>query len=641
MKNTKPASKRKVTWPRKAAKVRLPKKYIWKLLRQLADDLRPHLSSDEYALLDQIVIDQDFYAYTLLKDMWGLQESNTPTCNVSLDNLRARYCVASVFSKYEELGNESQKEEAALKVFFKAEILNRHFNMHGYKGLSSRTSMALNNAFMYARAWISKVIGQTLPGFEELTLRGRHGPGATTCTVGGNTHAYFKYAEYPYSCTRRALPYAVAAIQQDERWLGALEDEYRKDHKVDPTCILNQSVFWDRVMFPVEGNRITFVPKSYKTHRTIAIEPTMNLFLQLGVDGFIRKRLKRWGFNLDDQSKNQELARLGSIHGKYATIDLSMASDTLTTRLCRELLPDEWYHYLMDLRSPVGDLGGRKIAYEKISSMGNGYTFALESLIFASLVYGVSKELTGSFFREDNSVYGDDIIVPSQHAPFLVNVLNRAGFTVNTEKSFFQGPIRESCGSDWFEGKAIRPIFIKRRPRDLKELFADRNRLRRWFDTRLGYDDCGTLKLLDRWIPSKFKTFVGPLSDEEFDTYIHCKYPLSRYISGSYSFNRLVRQSRKLSRKRFMFTKLLARLTPNNTDEHSRTASFLDCVHIFTGDWGKLQKPSAHQPSRNWREQYYDGNGSGQFEVPASDSWYFAIQPSTVDFWSAAYSLAA
>lgn len=603
----------KKSWSRDATIIRLPQNYPWKVLRQLCDDIRQSITPDEYELAVSISEQQNLRAYQELKDLWGLQLSNASEDLITVDRIRCRYQFASLLSKYQDFGNDDDKKESAKKTFFKAELLNRQFNMSGYRNISKGTDVNRNMVFIYARAWIEKVIGQTLPGFEELTLTGRHGPGASTNTINGNTHAYFKYAEWPYDCTRRCIPHAIAAIQQDQRWLGALEDDYRKVHKIEPHEILNQDIFWKRILFPKEGNRIAFVPKSYKTHRTIAIEPTMNLYLQLGVDGYIRKRLKRWGFNLDDQTKNQELARLGSLNGRYATLDLSMASDTVSTRLCRELLPEDWFHYLMDLRSPYGDLDGRKIIYEKISSMGNGYTFALESLIFASLVYGTSRVLEGGFNKDEFCVYGDDIIVPVNHVDLLVAALKTAGFTVNTDKSFFNGFIRESCGTDWFKGKAIRPVFIKTTPKDLKQLFSDHNRMRRWFNLRLSNDDSQTVKLLHRWIPSKFKTFVGPISDTEFDTYIHCRYPLSRFDFGEWKFSRLVRQSRKLkdSKYSFHFRKLLARLTP------------MDNIDNNTYDYRRL---------------YLDGDGFSQFDVPISNNWYFAVQISSSDLWSDEYA---
>jgi hypothetical protein len=96
--------------------------------------------------------------------------------------------------------------------------------------------------------------------------------------------------------------------------------------------------------------------------------------------------------------------------------------------------------------------------------MGNGYTFELESLIFYGLVYGVCLE--SGCDTKDISVYGDDIIIPAHLTPLLFEVLDWYGFEVNSEKSYWFGPFRESCGADWFQGNDIRPFYLKERIND-------------------------------------------------------------------------------------------------------------------------------------------------------------------------------
>lgn len=214
-----------------------------------------------------------------------------------------------------------------------------------------------------------------------------------------------------------------------------------------------------------DSNRLTFVPKDAKVSRPIAIEPRMNLYLQLGVHDYVTHRLKKFGVDLSHgQQRNQELARKGSVPGvswdrRLATIDLSAASDSVSTELVRWLLPPDWFNYLDTIRSHFGDVGGAQVAYEKFSSMGNGFTFVLESVIFASLVRACMYR-TG---HEDCewAVYGDDIVVPVGSAGLLLEVLKFCGFSANTDKTFLFGDFRESCGKDYHRGTNIRPLFIK------------------------------------------------------------------------------------------------------------------------------------------------------------------------------------
>lgn len=142
------------------------------------------------------------------------------------------------------------------------------------------------------------------------------------------------------------------------------------------------------------GNKVTTVPKNSKTDRVIAIEPLMNMYVQKGIGGAIRHSLRSVGINLNDQTSNQRLAREGSLQGKLATVDLSSASDSVSLLLVEELLPPDWVAAIKLCRSPCGVLpDGSVINYQKVSSMGNGFTFELESLIFWAACSSVCQYL--------------------------------------------------------------------------------------------------------------------------------------------------------------------------------------------------------------------------------------------------------
>lgn len=200
-------------------------------------------------------------------------------------------------------------------------------------------------------------------------------------------------------------------------------------------------------------NRVQVVPKNYQTHRTIACEPDGNLPLQLAFDMYAKQRLRRKGINLSDQSRNQRMAYEGSVSGFYATIDLSSASDTVAYNTVAWLFPHPWFRYLCAIRSSFykGSFGTGK--YQKFSSMGNGATFCIETLIFAALCHAVGAT--------DFSVYGDDIIIPVEYVDSLYKALNFFGFIVNQDKSFSHGPFRESCGKHWFSGIDVTPFYVR------------------------------------------------------------------------------------------------------------------------------------------------------------------------------------
>ena len=184
------------------------------------------------------------------------------------------------------------------------------------------------------------------------------------------------------------------------------------------------------------------------------------MFFQKGIGGTMRERLRRIGINLNDQSLNQRLALKGSITGELATIDLSSASDSVSLGLVDFLIPEDWREAIGVTRSHFCQLpGGSFACLKKVSSMGNGFTFELESLIFYALAKAVYP--TGKTGR-DISVYGDDIIVPTAGVGQLVDLLKFCGFSTNVEKSFWSGPFRESCGKHYFRGHEVTPLYVRK-----------------------------------------------------------------------------------------------------------------------------------------------------------------------------------
>lgn len=215
-------------------------------------------------------------------------------------------------------------------------------------------------------------------------------------------------------------------------------------------------------------NRVEFVPKSWKTHRTIACEPEGNSFLQACFDSYVRKPLRlRFGVDLKEQDRNQELALKASIDGSLATIDLEAASDSVSLNLVHLLFPRDWAKFLVDIRSPYGRLRHpsdtssmivrRAIRYEKFASMGNGSTFPVETLVFAAACKALGSK--------EYAVYGDDIIIETGKVPDLRSLLAVLGFVVNENKSHDSGYYRESCGLHAYKGRVITPLYI----RDLDE----------------------------------------------------------------------------------------------------------------------------------------------------------------------------
>jgi hypothetical protein len=249
----------------------------------------------------------------------------------------------------------------------------------------------------------------------------------------------------------------------------------------------------------IPGCRITFVDKTSVIKRTIAIEPSVNVSFQLAVHRVLVARLKRFGIDLKDQTRNRSLAFNGSRDGSIGTIDLSSASDTISIELVRWLLPPDWFALLDCLRSKAGHYRGNTVAFEKFSSMGNGFTFVLETILF----YAIAYHCCDNGDKTLCSVYGDDIIVPVPSFNSVLNGLRFFGFLPNRKKSFGTGPFRESCGLDAFKGVDIRPVYI----RSVKPTFVERLAIHNHFYRRGLFDVC---KIISDTIPEHFRVFGPP-----------------------------------------------------------------------------------------------------------------------------------
>lgn len=230
-------------------------------------------------------------------------------------------------------------------------------------------------------------------------------------------------------------------------YLGSLLRSYG----VDLTSLVFESV---------SRNVIALVLKNWETHRTIAKEPTHVLPFQLAVDGWWKHLLHRWGIDLRSQAKNQDYARRGSIDGSIATVDLRMASDVCAYNCVALLIPFDWFKLLCSFRSTSYSAPWGSGEYAKFSSMGNGFTFTLETLIFTAACRAVGSRRP--------AVYGDDIAIETEYVPSLVKLLRFLGFRTNDAKSFSNpdSRFRESCGCDYYKGVFVTPFYLRECPSD-------------------------------------------------------------------------------------------------------------------------------------------------------------------------------
>lgn len=387
------------------------------------------------------------------------------------------------FSKLEDLEIGIDKEEAAWKTFQTSEALCKSTNEVFRAERAGRFHFPRDVAGQLhsARNFLAKALGD--PPSREM-LEYRFGKGATTLTKKRVASIRAKLADGA-ACSEELLPSASAYLGElpvlSEVWANAFMHD--------------TEMSWYSVPVQIMDGKLEFVPKNAKTYRGTVTEPPLNVIVQLAWGDWLFNVCKRVGLDLRDQTRNQRLAREGSLTGALATSDLTSASDCNATELVYDLLPLEWAHRLAQCRTGHVTYKGQRITLEKFSSMGNGFTFPLETLIFWSLARSVCSN------GETVSVYGDDIILPSHRYLALERLLTAVGFLPNRKKSYYTGRFRESCGADFYSGIDVRPYFQKKWI-SYASLYVLHN-----FYVRRGRTDFAERVL--QHIPSEFKVF-GP-----------------------------------------------------------------------------------------------------------------------------------
>lgn len=208
----------------------------------------------------------------------------------------------------------------------------------------------------------------------------------------------------------------------------------------DPAFEIYKFKLYCSVKF-VRGNRWSTVPKNNLKDRSICLEPLCNMLVQRAVGLGLRKCLKdKIGIDLDhlaDEHRNRISDQ------KVATIDLSDCSDAISVRLINYLLPKRVLSKVHACRSDM-TLGPDDNYYivNKVSSMGNGFTFDLMTVVLTALTRS---------FDPTSTVFGDDIICQNSVAADVISNLQIAGFVVNSVKTNVNSNYRESCGAHFVD----------------------------------------------------------------------------------------------------------------------------------------------------------------------------------------------
>lgn len=324
------------------------------------------------------------------------------------------------------------------------------------------------------------LVGSLFYDFEPFELRFHHGPGATADARKGNQ----KYAPVVQRLSRNGqhtvhtLNYFEGLEPYFPRGRGIIWNTEESLNR-DPHDV-HVSDFKDPV-------HVTVVPKTLKTPRVIAIEPTTMVYIQQGIKDYIVHRLEsheltKGHVNFTDQTVNQKLALANSVTRHLATLDLSEASDRVHNELIKLMFDSNpvLSQCLQLCRTESAKMPDEsEFELNKFASMGSALCFPIEALFFftvllvaryehlvaqegtkaPSITLGLIKALSREIF-----VYGDDLLIPVDEVEQAVRTLHVYGNVVGLDKSFFCSYFRESCGVDAYKGRNITPIYLRTLP---------------------------------------------------------------------------------------------------------------------------------------------------------------------------------
>lgn len=279
-----------------------------------------------------------------------------------------------------------------------------------------------------------------------------------------------QFASFPFGC------HGPGAVEDGARG----RDKWYFNHFAGISDRIYQSSRGYLTQSGLEGlpfSKLAVVPKDFRGHRLICVEPKEFMFYQQGLMRVITQLVhNHWltgrCIDFNNQVKSQRLSR----NPRYATIDLKDASDLISLRLARTLLPREIFRLITVARSqgiqtPDGDVVA---PYHTFLTMGNALCFPMQTLLFWSLslatmisddhlehIVSTPSKLLSFIYKNKIRVFGDDIIVPKRNFESVCTTLSRCGLAVNAAKSCCNTPVRESCGSWYYHGIDCRIVRLK------------------------------------------------------------------------------------------------------------------------------------------------------------------------------------
>lgn len=409
----------------------------------------------------------------------------------------------SLLRKAEDLPIDADQTAAAKQTFFEGEAECKRANQRlapyrpDYQDFFTEDlrDPEIGAFISDVREIIVDWIGATPPRLENLEVR--FGPGAT----------------YSHRATHCSVAHKMQDVPCYTRQASVVLDSWSKTQ-------------WGRYVLSelggevseVRGNIFSTAPKTALVFRPIAKSAEINSSYQLATGRELRNRLLRnadWDLTSAAEIHKQ-VACEASLSRAKATLDFTNASGTVCKNLVRSCVPPVWFFLLDSLREPMTRIDGKWHLLEQFSSMGNGYTFELETILIGAIAcaYARKRGRTGRL-GVDVFVFGDDLIVDDDLAEPLQPIYKFFGLTFNREKSYWgqDNPFRESCGGDFFNGVPVRPFFLKEFPSEPADYIAFANgltRLNQNIALAGGIPDLGAWFAVLDCLPANIRRLRGP-----------------------------------------------------------------------------------------------------------------------------------
>jgi len=307
------------------------------------------------------------------------------------------------------------------------------------------------------------IVASRLGEFDPFEFRPKHGPGAVSDLK--TDESKFSFPNWTEKLDR-VFPFADLAFVNYADWVDT-----------------GISYTWDSE----PPSELLVVPKSAKGPRLIAKEPTSHQWCQQILLGYFIRGIERcWlsnSISLNDQDPSRIQALQASQSGSLATIDLSAASDRISTWLIERAFRRNptliSALHASRTRKIINNIGinhkeipsGPHIL-KKFSTMGSACTFPVQSIVFSTIATvailifeGMAvNDRTMRWASRSVRVFGDDIIIPTKYDEVVRGLLTVLGLKVNHDKSFSQGLFRESCGMDAYAGYDVTPARVNCSP---------------------------------------------------------------------------------------------------------------------------------------------------------------------------------